>query len=72
MEGALARKGHDMGGADLKIPGFVNLGLQGEYAFTRKLSFWIQAGNLLNMTIQRHPMYADPGISLIGGVILNL
>ena len=71
-EGAMARRGFDMGGADLKIPGFVNLGLQAEYAFTRKMSFWLQAGNLLNMTIQRHPMYADPGISLLGGIILNL
>ena len=71
-EGAMARRGFDMGGADLKIPGFVNLGLQAEYAFTRKMSFWLQAGNLLNMTIQLHPMYADPGISLLGGIILNL
>ena len=72
LEGASSRRGHDMGGAELKIPGFVDLGLLGEYAFTRKISFWVQAGNLLNMAIQRHPMYTEPGISVVGGVILNL
>ncbi|MBQ9172121.1 MAG: hypothetical protein IJ161_00130 [Bacteroidales bacterium] len=71
-EGASARRGHDMGGYELKIPGFVNLGLQAEFAFSRKISFWAEAGNLLNMNIQRHPMYSDPGLSLIGGIILNL
>ena len=72
-EGVDKRSGKVANIADpVVIPGFVNLGLQGEFALTRKLSVWAQAGNLLNQNIQRHPLYPESGIHFTGGLILNL
>jgi len=56
----------------VSIPGWADLGLTGEYALTRKLSVWVQAGNLLGMSIQRNPGIAEKGTSVIGGVIFSL
>lgn len=56
----------------LKIPGWVDLGLSAEYRYTRKLSFWLYGGNLLNMTVQRTPLIAERGASFTIGVTLNL
>jgi hypothetical protein len=33
---------------------------------------WARGGNLLNMTIQRTPLYAQGGISFTVGICLNL
>lgn len=54
------------------IPGYVDLGLNAEYKFNRYLSFWAEAGNLLNMTIQRHPLIAERGMIFTAGICLNL
>lgn len=54
------------------IPAWVNLGLYGEYAFTKKLSFWLRGENLLNMEIQRTPFYSEGGIGFTAGICLNL
>ncbi|MBR5104441.1 MAG: hypothetical protein IKV05_07135 [Bacteroidales bacterium] len=57
---------------DAKIPGYADLGLYFEYAPTNSLSFWVRGGNLLNMTIQRNPIYAERGINFTVGLCLNL
>ena len=67
-----ASYGTDGSVLDVTIPAFVNLGLQGEFALTRQLSVWLQAGNLLNQNIQRHPLYPESGIRILGGVIFTL
>lgn len=54
------------------IPGYADLGCSVEVAASRKLSFWAHGGNLLNMTIQRTPLYAEGGISCTVGLCLNL
>lgn len=54
------------------VPGYADLGVTLEYAFTRKCSFWLHGGNLLDMTIQRTPLYADSGIYFTAGVTLKL
>lgn len=54
-----------------KIPGYVDLGISAEYQFNRKLSFWLRGSNLLCMSIQRTPLYAETGISFTGGICLN-
>ncbi len=54
------------------IPGFLNLGIEAEYALTKKFSLWFRADNLLNRTIQLHPGIAENGISITGGLILNI
>lgn len=57
---------------DFVIPGFVDLGVNVEVLASRKLSVWARGGNLLNMTIQRTPLYAEGGISFTAGICLNL
>ena len=57
---------------DAVIPGYADLGVYFEYAASHVLSFWARGGNLLNMTIQRNPIYAEKGINFTIGVCLNL
>lgn len=54
------------------IPGYADLGLYAEYVTARNLSFWLRAGNLLNMTIQRVPLYAEKGVYFTLGICMNL
>lgn len=54
------------------IPGYVDLGVNFEYAVNRSFSVWARGGNLLDMTIQRNPLYAEKGLSLTAGICLNL
>lgn len=54
------------------IPGYADLGVYFEYAATRSMSFWLRGGNLLDMTIQRNPLYAENGINFTVGICLNL
>lgn len=54
------------------IPAYADLGLNAEYAVSRKFSLWLRGGNLLNMTIQRNPLYAEKGINFTAGICLNL
>ena len=56
----------------LKVPGFVDLGILAEYQFNRKMSFFLQGANLLDMTIQRNVGYVSPGINFTAGICLNL
>ena len=58
--------------AGFKVPGFADLGVYGEYALNRKISFWIRGGNLLNMEIQRNLLFAEKGINFTVGICLNL
>jgi hypothetical protein len=54
------------------IPGYVDLGVNFEYVVSSSFSVWARGGNLLNMTIQRNPLYAEKGLSLTAGICLNL
>lgn len=58
--------------AEVRIPGYADLGVKFGYAFTRKFSLWLRGGNLLDMTIQKSPLYAESGIYFTGGICLNL
>lgn len=57
---------------DMWIPAWFNLGVHVEYAFTRKMSFWVRGENLLNADIQRTPFYTEGGIGFTAGICLNL
>ena len=59
-------------GIGLEVPGYADLGVSFEYAFTRKFSFWLRGGNLLNSTIQYTPFHAQSGIYFTAGICLNL
>ena len=58
--------------AGFRMPGYADLGVYAEYAGSRRLSFWIRGGNLLNMEIQRNLMYAEKGINFTAGICLSL
>lgn len=66
-----ARKGM-IGTYDAVMPGFADLGLYGEYSFNDKLSFWLRGGNLLNMTVQYSPLYAEKGLNFTAGICFKL
>lgn len=57
---------------DAIIPWYLDLGMSFEYAFTNSFSLWARGGNLLNMTIQPNPLYAEKGINFTVGICLNL
>lgn len=67
-----ARKGYISSELMAVIPGYADLGVNAEYAVNRKFSVWLRGGNLLNMTIQHTPLYAEKGISFTAGIRLNL
>lgn len=72
---ALARAGsivYNAGRADAVIPGYADLGLSFEVAVSRSFSLWLRGGNLLNMTVQRNPLYAERGISFTAGICFKL
>lgn len=61
-----------MSSVSCSVPGYADLGLSAEYVTSRGLSFWLRAGNLLNMTIQRNPLYAEKGVNFTAGICLSL
>ena len=56
----------------VRLPGYADLGISAEYRFNRKASFWLYGGNLLDMTIQRTPLYCESGIYFTAGITLRL
>lgn len=59
-------------GYTMTLPGYADLGVYAEYVTSGLLSYWLRAGNLLNMTIQRNPLYAEKGIYFTVGISLSL
>lgn len=55
-----------------RIPGYADLGVSAEFVTSRRLSVWLRGGNLLGMTIQRNPLYAEKGAYFTAGICLNL
>ena len=51
---------------------WADLGIGGEYKYNSKLSFFLQAGNLLNMKQTMSPMHIPGGINFTGGVSIVL
>ena len=58
-------------GAVYTVPGYADLGAYAEYVAARRMSFWLRAGNLLNMNIQRDLLFAEKGINFTVGIKLN-
>ena len=63
MSRRVAQKGY--------LPGYVDLGLYGEYRMSRSLGLWLRVGNLLNQTVQRVPFHAENGIYGTVGIRWN-
>lgn len=56
----------------VSVPAFADLGLTAEFKLSRQLSLWAHGGNLLDMTVQRIPLYAESGVNFTAGICLNL
>ena len=54
------------------VPGYADLGIEAEYIAGSRLSFWMRAGNLLNMPVMYAPLYAEKGVNFTLGVCLNM
>lgn len=50
------------------VPGYVDLGLRGNFQLTSSLGIWAKLGNLLNQQVQRVPFYAEKGVCCTVGV----
>jgi hypothetical protein len=76
VEAASARQGFydafHVGAAPKPIPGYVNLGLTGEYRLDGRWGVWAEAGNLLGMDIQRVPGCIERGPYFTLGLTLKL
>lgn len=57
---------------DVRVPWYVDLGVNCGYKFNRKWTLWLESGNLLCQTIQRTPFYAEKGPWVTAGISLNL
>ena len=55
---------------DVYIPYYVDLGAYAEYAVNKKFSVWLRGGNLLDMEIQRNPLFAEKGVNFTAGISL--
>ena len=69
-EGASSRR--SVSSALEDIPGYVDLGLAGEYRLNRRWGVWAHLGNLIGMRIERHPGCVEKGPYFTVGVSLNL
>ena len=69
-EGASVRRSANATTDD--IPGYVDLGLCGEYRFNSRWGVWAHLGNLIGMSIERHPGCVEKGPYFTAGVTLNL
>ena len=58
--------------ADLAVQGYCDLGIYGEYRFTRNVAFWLRGGNLFNEAVQRIPFIVEQGINFTAGIVLKL
>lgn len=54
------------------IGSYADLGIYVEVRTAGIFSFWLRGGNMLNMTVQRAPAYAESGINFTMGICLNL
>ena len=54
------------------VPGYVDLGLYGDFQMSRTVGVWLRVGNLLNQSVQLIPLYAQRGIYFSVGAKLTL
>ena len=63
--------GADCGYAE-KIPAYLDLGLNGEYRYNQRLSFWLRSGNLLCQSVYQQVLFARKGLWATLGLTLTL
>lgn len=55
-----------------ELPGYFNLGVRAELKPSQRWGVWVEAGNLLGMTMWRNPMCAETGRIFTAGITLTL
>ena len=61
------------GGAyEARIRGYADVGVEGMYVINHMFSVWARVGNVLNMTIQHNPLYAERGVNFTAGLTFSL
>lgn len=70
LQGASSRK--NISGVYSDIPGFIDLGFNGEYKYSNKMSFWLNSGNLLAMPIEKIPGIIEKSPYITLGLTLVL
>jgi hypothetical protein len=63
--------GADCGYAE-KIPAYLDLGLNAEYKYNQRLSFWLRSGNLLCQPVYQQVLFAQKGLWATLGLTLTL
>lgn len=56
---------------DAVIRGYADVGVEGIFAVNHFLSLWTRVGNILNMTVQHNPVYAESGVNFNVGLSLS-
>jgi len=56
----------------LRVPGWVDLGLDASYVLTPQLSLWLRGGNLLCQSVQRTLLHAETAPFVQAGLIFKL
>jgi hypothetical protein len=56
---------------DVYLPHYIDLGAYVEYAVNKNISVWLRGGNLLDMEIQKSPLFAEKGLNFTAGICLN-
>lgn len=69
---ALVQQADQAAPATVSVPGYADLGVSVEFKLSRRFSVWAHGGNLLDMTVQRVPLYAESGVNFTAGICLNL
>ncbi|MCH5173718.1 MAG: hypothetical protein J1D85_05870 [Bacteroidales bacterium] len=60
------------GPAEVKMPGYADVGLWGEYRLDGRLSFWLKCSNILNQDIRTSPLISECGPAVIAGIRFSL
>ena len=71
LEGRSDRKGL-LAGREVSVPGFVNLGLHGEYKVNRTISVWLKGGNLLGQGVYTSLLHIRRSPDFTVGLCVNL
>lgn len=59
-------------GVDVKVPGYIDLGVFAGYQLNRKFGLWVESGNLLCESVQRNLFHAENDLWITGGIALIL
>ena len=57
---------------EARIRGYADVGIEGMYVINHMFSLWVRVGNVLNMTVQHNPLFAERGVNFTAGLTFSL